>query len=67
MGAQLQQDWRKSTIVMPSLSIEQSAAPEPVQLSGDALGGVDQLVGFCVGPRQQAERSAAAEAGLATA
>ena len=24
MGAQLQQDWRKSTIVMPSLSIEQS-------------------------------------------
>jgi hypothetical protein len=28
--------------------VERSAAPQPVQLGGDALGGVDQLVGFCV-------------------
>ena len=39
------------------LSIEHRAAAEPVQLSGDAVGGVDQLVGFCVGYRQQAERA----------
>jgi len=34
------------------VAIEQSAATEPVELSGHALGGVDQLVGFCVGDRQ---------------
>jgi len=49
------------------LSIEHSAAAESVQLSGDALGGVDQLVGFCVRFRQQTERSPTAKAGLATA
>ena len=49
------------------LAIEQSAAAEPVQLSDHALGGVDQLVGFCVGDRQQAERNPSAEAGLAPA
>ena len=49
------------------LSVEHSAAAEPVQLSGDALGGVDQLVGFCVRYWQQAERSRSAKAGPATA
>src|SRR4249920_1559156 len=39
------------------LSIEHSAAAEPVQLGGDAVGGVDQLVGFCVRFGGQAKRS----------
>jgi hypothetical protein len=34
------------------LSVEHRAAAEAVELDGDALGGVDQLVGFCVGRRQ---------------
>jgi hypothetical protein len=33
-------------------SIKHSAAAEPIQLSDDALGGVDQLVGFRVGYRE---------------
>ena len=49
------------------LSIEHGAAAEPVQLVGDTLGGVDQLVGFCVGDRQQAKRSRSGKAGAATA
>src|SRR5580704_7117226 len=48
-------------------SIERSAAAEPVQLSRNALGGVDQLVGFCVGYRQQAERSRSTKTGPAIA
>ena len=49
------------------LPIERGAAAEPVQLSRNALGGVDQLVGFCVRYRQQAERSRSAKTGPATA
>jgi hypothetical protein len=39
------------------ITVEQSAAAESVELGGDALDGVDQLVGFCVRFRQQAKRS----------
>ena len=49
------------------LSIEHGAAAEPVQLGGDALGGVDQLVGFCVRFGEHAKRRPTAKAGLATA
>src|SRR5450631_581776 len=45
------------------LTIEHGAAAESVELRRDALGRVDQLVGFRVRCRQQAERSPAAEAG----
>jgi GAF domain-containing protein len=48
-------------------TIEQRAAAESLQLGGDPLGGVDQLVGFCVGDRQQAERGPSAKTGPVTA
>ena len=48
-------------------AIELRAAAEPVQLGGDAFGGVDQLVGFSVSYRQQAESSPSAKTGPATA
>jgi len=38
-----------------------------LQLGGDGAGGVDQLVGFCVGCGNEAERCAAAGGGVAPA
>src|SRR5450755_1310475 len=49
------------------LTIEHGAATESVELGDHALGGGDQLVGFCVGDRQQAERGPSAKASPATA
>lgn len=48
-------------------TVKHSAAAEPVQLADHALGGVDQLVGFRVGDRQQTERSRSVQTGPATA
>ena len=49
------------------LTVEHSAAAEPVQFGDHPLGGVDQLVGLRVRDRQQAERSRSAQPGSATA
>ena len=50
-----------------SLTVEQRAAMKPVELTHDRFRGVDQFVGFCVGPRKQGKPCRLAKTRVAAA
>ena len=64
LGDLCEQEGEAQDELAQRLAIVRSAASQPVQFSGDALGGVDQLVGFCVRRWWQAKRSRFGKAGL---